>query len=515
MAVTLKDVAEKAGVSRSAVSRTFTDGASVSAKTRAKVEAAAEGLGYTPNALASSLTTGRTKLIGLIANNFRNPLILEVFDLFTRGLQDRGLRPLLVNLSQAGDPEASVRMLRQYSVDGVIIASSTLPPSFALAFRAAKLPVVHAFGRTSAVPEVHVVGIDNVACGRMAAETLIQCGYRRLGFLGGPENATSTQDRAAGFLQGLAGRQASISFAGDYTFDAGRAEMQRLLQTAPAEAYFCGDDLLAVGALSAITDAGLSVPGDIGLIGLNDMEMSRWQNIGLTTIRQPVAAIIEAAIELVVASDRRRRDMAPQSPAFPLRGDRAGDSAAVRLSGTSAGGRPPIGAPAPWPRPLPHVNRRHRPQAPSGARGQTGRGSVAPDRIGQVAIDIGHGQRKAFGMGNRHAAQAALRPRKALPSPFSMIWVRPPRPAYRSTGWAVPRPSGSRPVSPKTWMSNPCCRPMATEEVQSRPTVPLCHTEVDHGVILQNWRAGDGRGEVGRKRGPLRSLQMKLAICSA
>jgi DNA-binding LacI/PurR family transcriptional regulator len=104
MAITLKDVAERAGVSRSAVSRTFTSGASVSDKTRAKVERAANELGYSPNALASSLTTGRTKLIGLISNNFHNPLFLEVFDLFTRGLQDRGLRPLLVNLSDETDP---------------------------------------------------------------------------------------------------------------------------------------------------------------------------------------------------------------------------------------------------------------------------------------------------------------------------------------------------------------------------------------------------------------------------
>ena len=305
MAVTLKDVAERAGVSRSAVSRTFTDGASVSARTRAKVEQAADELGYAPNALASSLTTGRTKLIGLIANNFHNPLILEVFDLFTRGLQDRGLRPLLVNLSGATDPAASVRMLRQYSVDGVIVASSTLPPSFAAAFRQAGLPVVHAFGRPAPAPDVTVVGIDNIACGRMAAEALIQRGYGRVAFLGGPQAATSTQDRAAGFLNALAahpGITVTTSFATDYSFDAGRTEMQRLLTHSPAQAYFCGDDLLAVGAMSAIEEAGLSVPGDIGLIGLNDMEMSRWQNIGLTTIRQPVAEIIDAAIELVTAT---------------------------------------------------------------------------------------------------------------------------------------------------------------------------------------------------------------------
>jgi DNA-binding LacI/PurR family transcriptional regulator len=305
MAVTLKDVAERAGVSRSAVSRTFTDGASVSARTRAKVEQAADELGYAPNALASSLTTGRTKLIGLIANNFHNPLILEVFDLFTRGLQDRGLRPLLVNLSGATDPAASVRMLRQYSVDGVIVASSTLPPSFAAAFRQAGLPVVHAFGRPSPAPDVPVVGIDNIACGRMAAEALIARGYTSVAFLGGPQAATSTQDRAAGFLKALAAHPqitTSTSFATDYSFDAGRAEMQRLLTQSPAQAYFCGDDLLAVGAMSAIEEAGLQVPHDIGLIGLNDMEMSRWQNIGLTTIRQPVSDIIDAAIELVVAT---------------------------------------------------------------------------------------------------------------------------------------------------------------------------------------------------------------------
>ena len=127
MPVTLKEVAERAGVSRSAVSRTFTDGASVSEKMRNKVEKAARELGYSPNALASSLTTGRTKLIGLVSNNFHNPIFLEVFDLFTRGLQDRGLRPLLVNLTEERDPENSVRMLRQYSVDGVVVASSTLP----------------------------------------------------------------------------------------------------------------------------------------------------------------------------------------------------------------------------------------------------------------------------------------------------------------------------------------------------------------------------------------------------
>ena len=93
MATTLKDVAARAGVSRSAVSRTFTDGASVSDKMRRRVEKAATELGYSPNALASSLTTGRTKLIGLVSNNFHNPIFLEVFDRFTVRFRTRACAP--------------------------------------------------------------------------------------------------------------------------------------------------------------------------------------------------------------------------------------------------------------------------------------------------------------------------------------------------------------------------------------------------------------------------------------
>ncbi|KQI72516.1 transcriptional regulator [Loktanella sp. 5RATIMAR09] len=304
-AITLKDVAMLAGVSRSAVSRTFTVGASVSDKTRAKVEKAAAALGYSPNALASSLTTGRTKMIGLVSNNFHNPIFLEVFDLFTKGLQARGLRPLLVNLTDEVSPENSIRMLRAYSVDGVIVASSTLPASFAEGFRDAGVPVVHSFGRHAMRPKVNVLGIDNIAAGRMAAQTLIDRGYARVAFLGGPATATSTQDRFAGFQEVIAGSDLalSVSYASNYSFDAGRAEMLRLLETtSPAEAYFCGDDVLSIGALSAIQSAGLRVPEDIGIIGLNDMEMAGWANINLTTIHNPFKQIIAASIDLIAAS---------------------------------------------------------------------------------------------------------------------------------------------------------------------------------------------------------------------
>ncbi|RED12239.1 LacI family DNA-binding transcriptional regulator [Pontivivens insulae] len=319
MRATLKDVAERAGVSRSAVSRTFTDGASVSPKMRRKVEKAAAELGYSPNALASSLTTGRTKLIGLVLNNFRNPIFLEVFDLFTRALQEKGLRPLLVNLTDETDPAASVRMLRQYSVDGVVVASSTLPEAFAKAFKDAGVPVVHSFGRNLSSPQVHVVGIDNVECGRMAARELMARNYRKVGFLGGPEAATSTQDRYSGFMSELSKDPAiavTYSFADDYTFDSGRREMLRLANAGPAEAYFCGDDVLSIGAISALRDSGFAVPEDVGVIGLNDMEISGWSNVDLTTIRQPVRQIIGSSVELMVAM-LDDPDRYPEARLFP------------------------------------------------------------------------------------------------------------------------------------------------------------------------------------------------------
>jgi DNA-binding LacI/PurR family transcriptional regulator len=328
MAVTLKDVAERAGVSRSAVSRTFTAGASVSAKTRAKVEAAAKRLGYAPNALASSLTTGRTKLIGLIANNFHNPLILEVFDLFTRGCRTGALRPLLVNLSGATDTcrlaADAAAIFGGWGDRGLFDPAIQLCPG-----NQGREPARRAcLRRKRLAPEVHVVGIDNMACGRMAAETLIRRGYRRVGFLGGPESATSTQDRAAGFVQALAAHPeigVTLSYADDYTFDAGRAEMQRLLLATPGRGLFLRRRSSGGGRAERHPGLGPVGSGDIGLIGLNDMEMSRWQNIGLTTIRQPMAEIIDAAIELVVATIAIPPDMAPETRHLSLPGDRAAE----------------------------------------------------------------------------------------------------------------------------------------------------------------------------------------------
>lgn len=301
MTVTLKEVAALAGVSRSAVSRTFTEGASVSNSTRDKVMAAAKELNYHPNILARGLSTSRTKLVGLVSNNFHNPVFLQVFDLFTKGLQERGLRPLLVNLTDAIDPAESVNRLAQYRVDGVIVASSTLPTKFSEAFKDANIPVVHTFGRYTTEPTIHTVGVDNQACGQLAAETLLRKGYKQLGYLGGPDTATSSVDRFDGFRKTVkaAGAKLQHRFATAYSHEAGRIGMLAELSNNPAQAYFCGDDVLSFGAMAAVEQSGRTVPDDIGIIGMNDMEMARWANFNLTTVHQPIAEIVKSSIDLV------------------------------------------------------------------------------------------------------------------------------------------------------------------------------------------------------------------------
>ncbi len=301
--VTAQQVADRAGVSISAVSRAFTPGASISASTLARVMKATNALGYQPNVMARSLMTGRTALIGLVSNNFDNPAFMEIFDLFTRKLQDHGLRPLLANLSGNSNPEHAVAMLRQYNVDAAIIASSTVSPTFVDGCLAARIPLVHAFGKPSGTSTIHVAGADNVQGGKLAAETLLQLRYERVAFLGGPPTASSTVDRLKGFRAGLktAGKAPVIEvFANSYCHEDGRRLMLQLLNGSNVDAVFCGDDILAIGALDACKEAGKSAPHDIGILGFNDIAMASWAAYDLSTIRQPIADIIITAVEQAI-----------------------------------------------------------------------------------------------------------------------------------------------------------------------------------------------------------------------
>jgi len=254
--------------------------------------------------LARSLTTKRTELIGLISNNFENPLFLEIFDHFTRRLQQRGLRPLLANLTGGEPPDGALNMLLQYSVDGVIVTSSSLHRKLLKACAEARLPAVQAFGRAAGRTRANVVAADNVQGGRLAAELFCERGYRRVAFLGGPIDATSTEDRLDGFRERLVGeglRPVAEVYGDSFSYATGRTLMRRLIERGGIDGVFCGDDILAIGAIDTCREFGISVPGDVGIVGFDDMPMASWRAYNLTTIRQPVADIIGTAIELIIS----------------------------------------------------------------------------------------------------------------------------------------------------------------------------------------------------------------------
>ncbi|WP_438462155.1 LacI family DNA-binding transcriptional regulator [Marinomonas sp. PE14-40] len=303
--VTQKEVAEKAGVSLSAVSRAFTDGASVSPKTKDKIEKAAKALGYKPNILAQSLMTNRTKLIGIVSSNFENPAFIEVFDLITRELHARGYRCLLENLTEKCEPEAILDRLLQYRVDGVLFISSVLPTIFAEVCAKAKLPATIMFGRANTSGEINIVTADNSGGGKLGAELLLQKGYQRIAFLGGPEDATTTIDRKQSVIDTLKenGHElVTIEHCSSYSYEAGRQKSYELLtRNQDIDAIFCGDDILAIATLDTARELGKQCPEDIGILGFNDILMASWGAYNLSTVQQPIQQMVLAAVDIIIA----------------------------------------------------------------------------------------------------------------------------------------------------------------------------------------------------------------------
>jgi DNA-binding LacI/PurR family transcriptional regulator len=302
---TQQEVADRAGVSTSAVSRCFTVGASVSPKTRKKVLRAAKELDYSPNILARSLTTQKTGIIGLVINDARNPVMLEAVGLLTIRLQEQGFRPMLFGLSELQARNDAVRFLRGYCVEGVIVVSSSLSSRVANTIRSAGISVVQAFGNVSGQADIDVVGIDNIACGRVAAASLLELGYTKFGFLGGPENAVCTQDRLAGFrtsLQGKSEPALKVQFAAGYSYSDGYEVIARTEYQDLPEVFFCADDQIAIGAMHAAQARGLRVWQDIGFLGVNNLEATRWPGINLSTVHQPIADIVEVSVSVLMTT---------------------------------------------------------------------------------------------------------------------------------------------------------------------------------------------------------------------
>lgn len=313
MAPTLQDVARIAGVSRSTVSRVINNHPSVDPKTRQRVQRAIKQCGYRPHAIARSLATKRTHIIGMIIPEAVSRLFTDpYFALMLLGATDacnRSGYQLILSLFTASVDSKTMhdRIVHNGFVDGVLTANACLDDKLVPRLLDTGVPFV-TIGRHSD-ERVSYVDVDNVGGARMATEFLIHLGHKRIATITGPLNMTPAQDRLTGFLNAMQANDLPVPEAliveGDFTEMGGRAAMTRLLEERPT-AVFAASDSMAIGAVRAIQSAGLRVPEDISVIGFDDLPSAASLEPPLTTVHQPIEGLAELAVEVLIGRLKRK-----------------------------------------------------------------------------------------------------------------------------------------------------------------------------------------------------------------
>ncbi len=300
--ITSVDVARRAEVSQSAVSRTFSPGASVSPKTRARVLKAAEELGYRPNVLARAVISGRSRLIAVLVAYLDNHFYPGVLEKLSRALQGRGYQVLLF-LTDPGNQDEVVQKMLQYQVDGIIMATATLSSDLAGQCADTGTPVL-LFNRYVPSLPVSSVTSDNLEGGRQLAHLLADAGHQRICFIAGQEDSSTSRDRGAGFFKGLAerGRTVAAHAAGGYTTEGAiRAARTLIDRKQRPDAIFVANDHMAFAVMDLIRrDYGLRIPQDISIVGYDNVPEAAWNSYNLTTVEQPGDAMVEATVAILL-----------------------------------------------------------------------------------------------------------------------------------------------------------------------------------------------------------------------
>ncbi|WP_406850253.1 LacI family DNA-binding transcriptional regulator [Chromobacterium phragmitis] len=309
MTTSIKDVAQLAGVSVATVSRVLGNGP-VSAALRAKVEAAVAQSGYRPNLSARRLRSQHTHTIGLIVSDIRNPFFTAV----SRAVEDvayqSGMRVILCNTDENPDKEAMyLRLMQEERVSGVIFAA-TRATAEALDVAGLGFPVVM-IDRAGPSARCDAVLLDNRAAAAQLVEHLLGAGYRRIGGLFGNTSSTGAERHAGFVAMAAAGLSAAARFVAP-SAEAARAEAAGWLREADApEALIASNGLLLLGAVKAVREAGVAVPGQLALAGFDNDSWTELADPGMTVIEQPVDEIGRAAMEMLLER--------LQQPGRPLR----------------------------------------------------------------------------------------------------------------------------------------------------------------------------------------------------
>ncbi|MBV9877289.1 MAG: LacI family DNA-binding transcriptional regulator [Verrucomicrobia bacterium] len=295
------EVAKLAGVSQSAVSRTFTAGASVSERTRKKVIKAAEALGYSPNILPRILLTNRSRLVAIVIGEMSNPYYARVLEEFSRVLQEQGNQVLLCSVGHGEYVDDAIPSLAGYRVDGIITAHPILSEEAAEQCEKIGVPIVLFNGRVRS-NWVSSICCDNSAAGRDVADLFLKYGAKRFGYIAGGQETLANQDRSAGFINRLkeSGISDIRSVSGNFRYEDGYQAALKLMEPKrPPQAIFCANDMMAFGAIDALRhEAGVRVPQEVMVAGFDDIPEAGWASYSLTTVRQEVGQMVQAAVPI-------------------------------------------------------------------------------------------------------------------------------------------------------------------------------------------------------------------------
>lgn len=302
--VKAEDVARLAGVSRSAVSRTFTPGASVSADVRQRVERAAQALGYRVNRLARSLISAESNLVGVVGTNLSTPFISLQLDALSRALLKRSMQCLLLNAADAHDGIAPlIDLILEFRVRAIVIISGTPPAAIVDECLANGVRVILVHRQIEDAATDTVVS-DDAGGARLAAERLLEAGCRRPGLVTSRPSSVSLQRRREAFVAHMAqkGLETVVWADGPTAYESGLASADHLLGQG-VDGVFGVSDLLALGFFDGARKAGRRVPQDVSVIGFDDIPQSSWAGYELTTVRQSPESIVAGVIAAIDRDD--------------------------------------------------------------------------------------------------------------------------------------------------------------------------------------------------------------------
>jgi len=307
-APTLEQVAERAGVSRSTASRAINGGLRVSPEAQGSVDAAVAVLGYIPNRAARTLVTRRTNSVALVVPEpdervLSDPFFASTIHGLNGALRDTDLQLVLVMAQPEDIATRTLRYLRGGHVDGVVVVSHHRDDVLAEALHRSGVPSVYVGRPFGGGDHVHYVDVDNTGGGRMATEHLLRIGRRRIGTIAGPQDMSAGLDRLAGWSAALsdAGLATDAVEFGDFTTTGGALAAAQLLVKYPdIDALFVASDLMAVGAMEVLAHAGRLVPGDVALVGYDNLGAANTTSPTLTTMVNPVLAMARTAGEMLI-----------------------------------------------------------------------------------------------------------------------------------------------------------------------------------------------------------------------